>query len=88
MGQRPPLVTLVFPKALPHPWPSSLRLVISRPEFSDYFSFFAASCPPIPTTPSFMPPPPRYSWPPTLLGLTNDRTWTQVLGGVWLWRKD
>lgn len=56
MGQRPPLVTLVFPKALPHPLPSSLHLLISRPELSDYFSFFAALCPPIPTTPLSCPP--------------------------------
>lgn len=79
-------MAFIFPTALPSAWPCSSACASSFPSFQIllFFSLLCCVLPPRPhDTPPIFPVPP-----PPLPGLTNDRTWTQVLGGARLWRKD
>lgn len=83
MGLRCPSVTFIFPKALPYLRPSSLLCASLPPSaLLTLPSPLAVSCPPISPSPLFTTRPLPDSRSPTLPGLTNGRTWTQVLGGA------
>lgn len=79
-------MAFIFPTALPYAWPCSSACASSFPSFQ-ILLFFSLLCCVLPPRPHDTPPP-FFLSPPPLPGLTNDRTWTQVLGGARLWRKD